>query len=59
MGWAMLRGDAHGCALRSLRQRESRRVPRSGQRRHPNMIVEFVPEEDRYVNAMGVKGIGG
>jgi len=21
----------------------------------PNMIVEFVPEEDRYVNAMGVK----
>jgi len=24
----------------------------------PNMIVEFVPEEDRYVNAMGVKGIG-
>jgi len=22
----------------------------------PNMIVEFVPEEDRYVNAMGVNG---
>jgi len=34
-GYVRYTSDAHGCALRSLRQRESRRVPRSGQRRSP------------------------
>jgi len=53
MGYA-LRGDAHGCALRSLRQRESRRVPRSGQRRHPQHD-RGVRTRRRPYNAMGVK----
>ena len=54
-----LHEEAHDRSrARPVHEPQSRRVPRAGERRHPDIEVIFVDEHDDKTNPLGVKGLG-